>query len=272
MDVWRSMTMAERASETRRLRQHTRNGPKGRGRVVGPKGRSLLGVPLATSFTRRLPEEDFSTSLESAAPTPNRGATPSLTVASGFEQLDFGEDLSAASRDNKKPDEYGVYFPPKPRKDTPFLRMARPCPWVFDEDEIGIRITTTTLLKNGDVKIASGPPNPKKFCEDRSFGGYESLDLRASDFDQDLIKSCGLHPTLGVPMQTSTNPDPEPRDWTQPLPQYKPTLVLAGTEGTPDEDCEVIESSRSAWMLRADEDYWNMRKYVAEKLSLALEV
>lgn len=163
--------------------------------------------------------------------------------------------------DELETDKFGVYIPNKARPrngDPPNNRIVVEPPFVFDQDEIGIRHHHYKKYNKNDLPTFIGmdpSPQPKTFHYDPWVRNHHSTNNRPEDLDQTIVETHKLHPTLGLPVKGSINPTLTVRsDWSKPVAETKPIVFIVETL---DEESlkPRFETSRSAWMARTEREF-----------------
>lgn len=146
--------------------------------------------------------------------TPHRHAPAMLSAHTADEDQSESEKpvsqplVVAALGRNKKQvhyDQHGVYIPKEgrkgPQREEPNNRAVIK-PWFnFEQGEIGMKSYPSELKEPNRPHFPSG-----NLHVDQARGQY-NLDNTADEFDQKLIATFKLHPTMGLPIPGSVNPD-----------------------------------------------------------------
>jgi len=207
---------------------------------------SLLGGHEAVEDRPPTPPEAPST-----APTPPRDApSPSpenhqVAQVSGVTTPIDPLELTLP-RGAGPADEYGVRIISRrpTRSDIPNNRIMVPSLFEWDDEEIGFRDSTNCPQK-GATKARRGrflgKPGSNYFFVDRRVGTWDSTKAEG-ELDEALVKEYGLHPTLGLVLPTSNNPQGPP---TPLVSGWKPVALVAPSG-------EIIHSSRVIPRARLD--------------------
>lgn len=145
--------------------------------------------------------------------TPLRHAAAMLSAHTADEESEADKPISqpaiiaAPTRSKNKIqfDEHGVCIPNEskkgPQREEPNNR-AIIRPWFeFDKEEIGIRNYPSELKDPNRAHFPNG-----NLHVDQNRGAY-NLSGTADDYDQNLVNVFKLHPTMGLPVPGSVNPD-----------------------------------------------------------------
>lgn len=225
--------------------------------------------------------------VDQAVEAPNAVTDAVSAVATPMVEISDGTESEESENAEEQPtDQYGVKVPKKPMPrngEPPQNRIVCDAPVVFDQDEIGIRkhhVRKTN--RNEHQYLGMDPdPNPKKVFYDQVARAYNSARNKKEDLDQEIVRAFKLHPTYGIPLPTSENPDHDqcdnppfdpPTDWSQPLQPTHPTIFI---EEVPelgrrlDEDKKIFFTSRSEWISRTDDEWHEL--FPKFKMTSALE-
>jgi len=187
-----------------------------------------------------------------AAPT---GAT---TAAAAVGEDVFSNDDAPA----QPTDAQGVSVPRLSARHN--NRIVCPPPVTFDEDEIGNRITKSKK-DNPNHRYGQTPANPRKFYLDQSIRQHNSAKNTREDLDQDLVEKHKLHPRIGITLPESINPDHPVNDWKAPLQPTNPIMFIQSPRPGTDRAREAFRTSRSQWMMKADQDF---DEAIVEKMNM----
>ncbi|KAK1756036.1 hypothetical protein QBC47DRAFT_359761 [Echria macrotheca] len=178
-------------------------------------------------------EERSSTPAESSsnAPTPVPEPADAPSPGAAEQAPTSGEGVSTDAfevpppRYATGPDEYGVRIVARRnyRNEIPNNRIVVPNIFEWDDLDIGFRDSANCIQK-GAIKAKRGKylgkPGSNFMFIDRRVGTWDSTQS-AGQFDEELIKKHGLHPTLGIVLPTSVNdeepPKPPVSGWTSTL-------------------------------------------------------
>lgn len=199
-------------------------------------------------------EERASTPAESSssAPTPAPEAADSPSPGNADQAPAGGEPSSPEAgeiplpRNATAPDEYGVRIITRraTRTDFPNNRVAVPNVFEWDDLDIGFRDSSNCVQK-GATKAKRGrylgKPASNYMFIDRRVGSWDSTQI-ADELDLELVRKCGLHPTLGFVLPTSTNEKEPPKPFVS---GWKST-VLVSPRG------EMMHASRTIPAARHD--------------------
>jgi hypothetical protein len=255
-DHWVDMTKQQQESFISKMKKAA-FGDKGRGSKIRNTKGSALYQPQAEVLEAPNPLPD----LISAAPTP--------AEVSGD---DTETDETESTGEEQPTDQFGVKVPKKPTPrngDIPQNRIVSEMPVIFDEDEIGIRKHVYRKTNKNDQTYLGMDmePNPKKAHWDQVARGHNSSKNKKEDLDQELVRAFKVHPTYGLPLPTSVNPEYDevkdcpfspPTNWQEKLAPTEPVVVLEETPADADlldEEKSTFLTSRSEWMMRS-EDEW----------------
>jgi hypothetical protein len=253
-DHWLSMNRQQQESFISKMKKAA-FGDKGR-KIRNTKG-SALYQPQAEvlEVPNALPD------LISAAPTP--------AEVSGD---DTETDETESNGEEQPTDQFGVKVPKKPiprNGEIPQNRIVSEMPVVFDQDEIGIRKHVYRKINKNDQTYLGMDidPNPKKAHWDQNASGYNSAKNKKEDLDQELVRAFKIHPSYGLPIPSSVNPDYDeckdapfspPTNWLEDLAPTEPTVLIEETARSAhelDEDKKVFLTSRSEWIMRSNEEW-----------------
>jgi hypothetical protein len=187
---------------------------------------------------------------ENGDPGSPRAAAPTAAAATAVAA---GEDAFSNDDAPAQPtDAHGVSVPRLSARHN--NRIVCPPPVHFDEDEIGNRITKTKK-DNPSHRYGQTLANPKKFYLDQSIRQHNSAKNAREDLDQSLVEKHKLHPRIGITLPESINPDPPVNDWKSPLQPTNPIMFIQDPRPGTDRAREAFRTSRSQWMMKADEDF-----------------
>ena len=187
---------------------------------------------------------------DSSAPTP-AGSSPEQEPSTPDTDVESGAEAHPT-------DKYGVHLPKKPAPrngEAPQNRFAQQPHFTFDQDEIGVRIHHSKATNRNEIiyQGMDAKSQPKKFHFDQIARGYNSSKHRPEDLDQEKVQTYGMHPVYGTPIKGARNPSPKrARDWSKPLSETKPIEFLVKTSD-PDHLKPRIHTSRSTWIIQAEE-------------------
>ncbi|RDL39316.1 uncharacterized protein BP5553_03656 [Venustampulla echinocandica] len=255
-DHWESMTPEQKVDWERRLDKAGGDGK----RIKNSKGSALYQPQDAV--------------VDDAFDTPNAlgDAVSAMATPAVEASGDDTESEESENAEEQPTDQHGVKVPKKPTPrngEPPQNRIVCDPPVDFDQDEIGIRKHYVRKNnRNEHQYLGMDPdPNPKKVYYDQVARAYNSARNKKEDLDQEITRAFKLHPTYGLPLPASENPDHDkcvdppfnpPTDWSKPL---EPTHPLVFIEEIPelgrrrDEDKKIFLTSRSEWIIRTNEEW-----------------
>jgi hypothetical protein len=263
---WKSLNAQEREFYTkdeakykrggRGLWNVTKKGPKNTSPTKGGKEDDETVVRKKTSLYQPAAQLEVDPPVEdpSIAPTPAEGSDNEL-------------DPDGPSDSDEPLDNFGTYLPkrPTPRNgDQPQNRFAVEPHFTFEDDEIGIREHHTKRNNKNELSYSGMDPypNPKKFHFDQVARALNSAKNKAEDLDQELVAEFKVHPTYGLVIRDSVNPDwsedssfNPPNTWAEPLPESKSYVFIEdGQHNLYNHDHEkpAWHNSRSNWMVKTD--------------------
>lgn len=174
----------------------------------------------------------------------------------------------------KPVDKYGVSVPCKRARGSAYVnnRIVSAPPVKFEEHEIGLRVRRVIGERSAAIKKGTDPtPNPPNFHYYQRQGTYNAAHQTPEELDQSIVKRFKLHPSFGLPLARSVNPDDvedsvlyevKTRRWEQPI-ESQPVSFVARK---PDGSKEMLRTSRSHHLVMTEK---KMEEVPAQRLMLS---